>query len=106
MLRDDNDEYIYPFAILMPTTSKNNESDILQSLKKVAKNIINPSKYRFGIDIGDRVLDDSRVHQELTDTIFDGFNLKILRFQPTVPVGICHLWNSLALERRYLTAWH
>jgi hypothetical protein len=26
MLRDDNDENIYPFAILMPTTSKTNES--------------------------------------------------------------------------------
>lgn len=39
MSRDDNDENIYPFAILMPVTSKNNESDILQSLKKVAKNL-------------------------------------------------------------------
>ena len=51
-----------------------------------------------GIDIGDRVLDDSRVQEELTNTIFVGFHLKILRFQPTVPVGICQLWNSLAHE--------
>ena len=104
MSHGDNDDDIYPFAILMPVTSKNNESEILQCLKKVAKNLSDnqsiqvPFRIYMGIDIGDRVLDDSRVQQELTNTIFDGFHLKILRFQPTVPVGICQLWNSLAHE--------
>jgi len=92
---DDND--VHPFAILMPVTSKNNESDIILKLKQVAKNLSDnqsikvPFRIYMAIDIGDRVLDDSKVQQQLADSTFDGFYLK-------VPVSICHLWNSLAHE--------
>lgn len=86
------DDDVHPFAILMPVTSKNNGIEILQNLQKVAENLSIsfsakvPFRVYMGIDIGDTVLDDHRVHQELKSTIFKDLELKILRFQPTTSV--------------------
>lgn len=91
----------YPFAILLPTTSKNVGDKIFDSLVKVSKNLLShfslkvPFRVYLGIDSDDPILATVEA-REMIKSVFSNFYVEILEFKPVKPAKICEMWNKLA----------
>lgn len=95
---------MFPFAILLPTTSKFlPKNEIFLPLSKIAKNLIDnqskdvPLRVYLGIDKGDVFL--SQENQDyIVGVVFSGVETTIIEISPEEPAKICSIWRTLAVE--------
>jgi glycosyltransferase involved in cell wall biosynthesis len=93
----------FPFAVILPVTSKNKEEEIFNALEQVAQNLrdnqgdVTPIYVYIGIDDDDLILSGVANNDRIRN-IFKGLKTFILQFPPTKPANICEIWRSLAAE--------
>jgi glycosyltransferase involved in cell wall biosynthesis len=93
----------FPFAVILPVTSRKKEDEIFNSLEQVAQNLrdnqgdFTPIYVYIGIDDDDLIL-SGVANNDRIRKMFKGLETFILQFPPTKPANICEIWRRLAAE--------